>query len=166
MSADAKGIALLSALIITCLCTAVPTNAQSVQATAIAPEVSEDNRAAQREKLRQARQAIKYRDRRQLRALKAELKDYPLAAYIDYWALSEKLHQLPLKEVDQFLESNRGTAIGDWMMVRLLRQLGSQKSSRLTCAITNLRNTVAPPSAAITPMPYRAETAIRQKHSS
>ncbi|WP_444928188.1 transglycosylase SLT domain-containing protein [Microbulbifer sp. TRSA002] len=127
MSADAKGIALLSALIITCLCTAVPTNAQSVQATTIAPEVSEDNRAAQREKLRQARQAIKYKDRRQLRALKAELKDYPLAAYIDYWALSEKLHQLPLKEVDQFLESNRGTAIGDWMMVRLLRQLGSQK---------------------------------------
>ncbi|WP_444943993.1 transglycosylase SLT domain-containing protein [Microbulbifer sp. ZKSA006] len=127
MSAEAKGIALFCALIVAGFCTAAPSKALAAQAVANTAEAPESTLTAQRALLQRARQAIEHRDKRQLEALKAELKGYPLVAYIDYWALSDKLQQLPLKEVDRFLDSNKGTAIGDWMMVKLLRQLGSQK---------------------------------------
>ncbi|MCO1333523.1 transglycosylase SLT domain-containing protein [Microbulbifer sp. OS29] len=127
MSADAKGIALLSALLITCLSVAAPATTQSEPARVATSKVSEGDDTNLREKLRRARQAINHNDRQQLQKLKTELKDYPLAAYIDYWSISERLHRLPLKDVDQFLAQNKDTAIGDWMQIRLLRQLGNQK---------------------------------------
>lgn len=81
---------------------------------------------AQREKLGEARAAIARNDGRALARLKRELRDYPLLPYMDYWALSRKLPQLPYSEIDAFLAEHDGTALGDWFRVRVLRELGSR----------------------------------------
>ncbi|WP_226647255.1 transglycosylase SLT domain-containing protein [Microbulbifer variabilis] len=86
--------------------------------------------SSQRQLLQQARLAIKHGDKKQLKQLRAKLTEYPLTPYLDYWALSRKMRQLPLKEIDLFLEENQGTAIGDWMRIRLLRELGQQNQFR------------------------------------
>ncbi|MGL6162045.1 transglycosylase SLT domain-containing protein [Microbulbifer sp.] len=117
MSIDAKGVALLLSLVL------------AVTAVPVAGEDAE-KAVAQREKLREARAAIARGDQSELARLKRELRGYPLAPYIDYWALSKKLPQLPYGEIDQFLTDYRGTAIGDWMRIRVLRELGSRKRFR------------------------------------
>ncbi|SHE50413.1 soluble lytic murein transglycosylase [Microbulbifer donghaiensis] len=119
MSIDAKGIALLFSLLATSITSGLP--------PAHAAEGDAEAAVAQREKLRAARTAIAHNDQRTLQALKTELQDYPLQPYIDYWAISKKLSRLPYDEIDQFLADNRDTAIGDWMRVRVLRELGSRK---------------------------------------
>ena len=81
---------------------------------------------AQREKLQQARLAIANNDQRRLRTLEEELKDYPLLPYIEYWALSKRLSRLPYDDIDAFLARYKDTAIGDWMRVRVLRELGGR----------------------------------------
>ncbi len=85
---------------------------------------------AQREKLQQARMAIATNDRSELQKLERELKDYPLLPYIEYWDITKRLSRLPFNEIDGFLDKYHGTAIGDWMRVRLLRELGSRKRFR------------------------------------
>jgi len=113
MSIDAKGIALLFSFLLA--------------ATPILAVESDAERAvAQREKLRAARMAIAHNDRDNLNRLKRELRDYPLLPYIDYWSISKRLSHLPYEEIDRFLVDNRDTAIGDWMRVRVLRELGSR----------------------------------------
>ncbi|MCK7597331.1 transglycosylase SLT domain-containing protein [Microbulbifer sp. CAU 1566] len=82
---------------------------------------------AQREKLQQARMAIAHNDQRRLNQLKNELSDYPLLPYIEYWAISKNLARLPYDDIDRFLEKYDGTAIGDWMRVRVLRELGGRE---------------------------------------
>lgn len=117
MSIDAKGIALLLSLVL---------------AAASVPAAGEDaeKAVAQREKLREARAAIARGDGSELAGLKRELRNYPLLPYIDYWTLSKKLPQLPYGEIDQFLTDYRGTAIADWMRVRVLRELGARERFR------------------------------------
>ncbi|WP_444904959.1 transglycosylase SLT domain-containing protein [Microbulbifer sp. CnH-101-E] len=83
--------------------------------------------SSQRQLLQQARIAIKYGNKKQLKQLKAKLANYPLVPYLDYWAIGRKLRQLPLKDIDRFLAENQGTAVGDWMRIRLLRELGQQR---------------------------------------
>ncbi|WGL17270.1 transglycosylase SLT domain-containing protein [Microbulbifer bruguierae] len=82
---------------------------------------------AQREKLQEARGAIANNDQRRLKQLKKELADYPLLPYIDYWAISRDLSRLPYDDIDRFLETYDGTAIGDWLRIRVLRELGSRE---------------------------------------
>ncbi|WP_346839883.1 transglycosylase SLT domain-containing protein [Microbulbifer sp. SAOS-129_SWC] len=116
MSIDAKGLALLICMLL---------GAAGVQA---AETDSDAERAvAQREKLQAARLAIAHNDRATLAKLKRELKGYPLRPYIDYWEISKKLSSLPYRDIDRFLADNRDTAIGDWMRVRLLRELGKRQ---------------------------------------
>ncbi|WP_353376400.1 transglycosylase SLT domain-containing protein [Microbulbifer sp. NBRC 101763] len=130
MTADTKQLTLLISLLLVWSCLAIPVSALT--------EVREQGRekgstelpvviANQREKLRSARLAIKHNNQHQLRELKNQLKNYPLAPYLEYWAISRKLRQLPLKEIDQFLTENESSAIGDWMRVRLLKELGKQR---------------------------------------
>ncbi|MFA0811969.1 transglycosylase SLT domain-containing protein [Microbulbifer epialgicus] len=119
MPADGKRTALLSLLLLTWTCLIVPVMASGQERKASAV-------TSQREKLRNARLAIKHNDLRKLNKLKSELKDYPLTPYLDYWAISKKLRHLPLDKIDQFLVDNQNTAIGDWMRVRLLKELGRQ----------------------------------------
>ncbi|WP_323844057.1 transglycosylase SLT domain-containing protein [Microbulbifer magnicolonia] len=121
MSIDAKGIAFLLSLLISSL---------SVFPQARADESAAEAAVAQRAKLQAARMAIARNDQRSLNDLKQELKDYPLRPYIDYWAISKKLSRLPFDEIDQFLADNQDTAIGDWMRVRVLRELGSRERFR------------------------------------
>ncbi|WP_444921890.1 transglycosylase SLT domain-containing protein [Microbulbifer sp. CnH-101-G] len=90
-------------------------------------EESSSETSSQRQLLQQARLAIKHGNKKQLERLKAKLTYYPLAPYLDYWAISRKLRQLPVKEIDLFLVENQGTAIGDWMRIRILRELGQQR---------------------------------------
>ncbi|MFC6979834.1 transglycosylase SLT domain-containing protein [Microbulbifer taiwanensis] len=85
---------------------------------------------AQRDKLQAARLAIARGDQASLVKLKRELKDYPLLPYIDYWAITRKLSRLPYEEIDEFLADNQDTAVGDWMRVRVLRELGSRERFR------------------------------------
>ncbi|GAB2889775.1 transglycosylase SLT domain-containing protein [Microbulbifer echini] len=100
------------------------------QATTPEPERQEEIQAtdttSQRQLLQKARLAIQRDDKKQLKQLKALLSDYPLAPYIDYWAIGRYLRQLPLVEVDRFLSHNQNTALGDWMRIRLLKELGRQ----------------------------------------
>ncbi|WP_237064757.1 transglycosylase SLT domain-containing protein [Microbulbifer guangxiensis] len=121
MSIDAKGFALLISLF---LSTALYAESG---ATAV-PDA--EHAVAQREKLQSARLAIAQGDQNSLEQLKRELADYPLLPYLDYWALSKKLSRLPYGEIDQFLEQYRDTAIGDWMRVKVLRELGSRQHFR------------------------------------
>ena len=114
MSIDAKGIAFLCTLIFT----AVP---------ALAEQSKAERAVAQREKLQAARLAITQNDQAELKRLKRELRGYPLLPYIDYWAISRNLSNLPYSDIDRFLADNRDTAIGDWMRVRVLRELGSRE---------------------------------------
>ena len=85
---------------------------------------------AARQKLRSARIAIKHGNNKQLSRLKQELKNHPLLPYIDYWALSKKLSSLPYKEIDQFLNEYQNTAIGNWLRLELLRELGRRERFR------------------------------------
>ncbi|SDK23372.1 transglycosylase SLT domain-containing protein [Microbulbifer yueqingensis] len=116
MSIDAKGIALSLFLVL-----------------AAAPALSESNAekaVAQREKLREARLAISRGDTVELNRLKRELQGYPLLPYLDYWAIVRKIDSLPYTEIDRFLGEHQDTAIGDWLRVRVLRELGSRKRFR------------------------------------
>lgn len=126
MTADSKGIALRSALLLIWACLSTPVNA-SAQGEEQELKQRQEAFANQREKLRSARLAIKHNDQSQLQKLKSELKNYPLAPYLDYWAISRKLRRLPLAEADRFLAENKDSAIGDWMRIRLLRELGQQR---------------------------------------
>ncbi|MBB5210579.1 transglycosylase SLT domain-containing protein [Microbulbifer hydrolyticus] len=146
MSIGSKGLALLCAtLFVSGLAGAGPVQAQQASKTgrtAPAPATalprkaeSKDTKAAkaaiaQREKLQEARLAIAQNDQRRLKQLKRELKDYPLLPYIDYWAISKKLSRLPYEDIDAFLDAYDGTAIGDWMRIRVLRELGSRERFR------------------------------------
>ena len=85
---------------------------------------------AQRELLQQARLAIANNDRSGLKRLKPGLQDYPLLPYIEYWDITKRLSQLPYDEIDAFLADHDGTAIADWMRVRVLRELGSRERFR------------------------------------
>ncbi|UHQ55842.1 transglycosylase SLT domain-containing protein [Microbulbifer sp. YPW16] len=116
MSIDAKGIALTLFLVLAAFPALGETNAEKA--------------VAQREKLQEAREAIGRGDTAELKRLKQELQDYPLLPYLDYWAISRKIHRLPYDEIDQFISQHRDTAIGDWMRVRILRELGSRKRFR------------------------------------
>lgn len=117
MSIDAKGIAFLFSFLLA----AAPAPGAAIEA---------EEAVAQREKLQAARTAIARSDRDSLETLKRELKDYPLLPYLDYWAISKKLSRLPYDEIDRFLADNEGTAIGDWMRVRVLRELGGREHFR------------------------------------
>ncbi|AOS97787.1 Soluble lytic murein transglycosylase precursor [Microbulbifer aggregans] len=121
MSIDAKGFALILSLALSSTISAAAGSAERPDA---------EYAVAQREKLQSARMAIAQGDRETLSRLKHELADYPLLPYLDYWALSKKLSQLPYSEIDRFLEEYRGTAIGDWMQVKVLRELGSRQRFR------------------------------------
>ncbi|WP_295801975.1 transglycosylase SLT domain-containing protein [uncultured Microbulbifer sp.] len=135
MSIGSKGLATILSFSFAVL-TAVASAQQPVAAAAAgaAPadkQESDEVKAAehaiaQREKLQEARLAIAHNDRRALDKLKRELKDYPLLPYLDYWAISKKLSRLPYDDIDAFLDKYDGTAIGDWMRVRILRELGSR----------------------------------------
>ncbi|MBN8431766.1 transglycosylase SLT domain-containing protein [Microbulbifer salipaludis] len=141
MSIGSTGLALLSAALLvsglaaTSLAEArqAAKSGRSTPAAAIPHKAeSKDTKAAQaavaqREKLQEARLAIARNDQRQLKRLKKELKDYPLLPYIDYWAISKKLSRLPYDDIDQFLKTHDGTALGDWMRVRVLRELGGRE---------------------------------------
>ncbi|WP_237055995.1 transglycosylase SLT domain-containing protein [Microbulbifer sediminum] len=116
MSIDAKGIALTLFLALTAFPALGETNAEKA--------------VAQREKLQEAREAIGRGDAPDLKRLKRELQGYPLLPYLDYWAISRKISRLPYDEIDAFISEHRDTAIGDWMRVRILRELGSRKRFR------------------------------------
>lgn len=122
MAIDAKGIAFFLSVLTALATSATPATAEETS--------SAQKAVAQRERLQDARMAIAHRDREALEKIKRELEDYPLLPYIDYWAISKKLSSLPYDEIDQFLIDYRGTAIGDWMRVRVLRELGSRKRFR------------------------------------
>ncbi|WP_226704457.1 transglycosylase SLT domain-containing protein [Microbulbifer elongatus] len=140
MSIGSTGFAIFSAvLLVTSLSGANPVQAQQANKTspsaatggAARKAESKDTKAAkaavaQREKLQEARQAIARNDQRRLNQLKKELKDYPLLPYIEYWAIGKNLSRLPYDDIDAFLEKYDGTAIGDWMRVRVLRELGGR----------------------------------------
>ena len=139
MSIGSKGLATILSFSVAVL--SAYASAQQPAATAAAGAVpavkkeSKEVKAAEkaialREKLKQARLAIAHNDQRTLNQLKRELKDYPLLPYIDYWAISKKLSRLPYDDIDAFLEKYDDTAIGDWMRVRILRELGSRDRFR------------------------------------
>ncbi|WP_299944090.1 transglycosylase SLT domain-containing protein [uncultured Microbulbifer sp.] len=127
MWTDTREIALLSPLLMICVCLIAPCKAQqqappSEQSAAIPGEEV----IVYRQKLRRARLAIGHNHPHQLKKLKSELKDYPLAPYLDYWIIHKNLPQLPMAEINRFLTENENTAIGDWMRIQLLMQLGSR----------------------------------------
>ncbi|WP_226661935.1 transglycosylase SLT domain-containing protein [Microbulbifer aggregans] len=139
MSIGSKGLAIILSAGLTVLATGASAEQHVAVAAAgvVSPvkkeskQVKEAEKAvAAREKLKQARLAIAHNDRRELEKLKRELKDYPLLPYIDYWAISKNLSRLPYDEIDEFLNRYDGTAIGDWMRVRVLRELGSRERFR------------------------------------
>ncbi|KUJ84894.1 lytic murein transglycosylase [Microbulbifer flavimaris] len=121
MSIDAKGFALLLSLVLSSTLPAAATSAERPDA---------EYAVAQREKLQSARMAIAQGDRASLARIRGELAGYPLLPYLDYWELSKKLSRLPYGEIDSFLEQYRDTAIGDWMRVKVLRELGSRQRFR------------------------------------
>ncbi len=139
MSIGSKGLAtFLSTLVAGCLA-AVPVfnphnAAAAVPGTANKAESRDIREAeaavAQRKKLQEARMAIAHNDQRRLNQLKKELKDYPLLPYLDYWNISKNLPRLPYDDIDAFLKEYDGTAIGDWMRIRLLRELGGRERFR------------------------------------
>ncbi|WP_043316507.1 transglycosylase SLT domain-containing protein [Microbulbifer sp. HZ11] len=122
MSIGSKGFATLftSLTITVAVLLACPASARAADTAEAKAAV------AQREKLQQARLAIANNDQRRLNALKKELKDYPLLPYIEYWELSKRLPRLPYDDIDAFLEKYEGTALGDWMRIRVLRELGGR----------------------------------------
>ncbi|WP_231757184.1 transglycosylase SLT domain-containing protein [Microbulbifer elongatus] len=122
MSIGSKGFATLLTSLTFALAVAVAGSPAALSADTAEAKAA----VAQREKLQQARLAIAHNDQRQLRALKKALKDYPLLPYIEYWALSKRLSRLPYDDIDAFLAKYEGTAIGDWMRVRVLRELGGR----------------------------------------
>lgn len=89
---------------------------------------------AQRKLLQEARLAIANNDKRRLKRLKKALKDYPLLPYLDYWSLSKNLSNLPfadnIAEIDSLLKKYDGTALGDWIRIRVLRELGRRERFR------------------------------------
>ncbi|GAA5523476.1 soluble lytic murein transglycosylase [Microbulbifer aestuariivivens] len=121
MSIDAKGFALLLALLLFL--------GRPVGASAAASPGTE-NAIGQRQQLQSARLAIAQGDSKTLEQLKTELSGHPLLPYLDYWALSQKLSSLPYNEIDQFLHKYRETAIGDWVRIKVLQELGSRQRFR------------------------------------
>lgn len=82
--------------------------------------------AKERAKMQQARNAMARGDTRAFSRIQRELKNYPLAPYLEYWQLESALEKLHLSKVNAFLDKYANTAIGDWTRIRLLRELGER----------------------------------------
>lgn len=83
--------------------------------------------ALQREQFQQARSAIQKNQPDQARALMAELEDYPLYPYLEYYRLSRTLGQLPYAQVDRFLDQHDDTYLGDRLQRQWLGLLAARK---------------------------------------
>lgn len=100
----------------------LPQAAQLTPAGQYAPATTRadesQNLLAARDNYLAAVQAFKQGDKQRYAALKAALSDYPLLPYLEYRELSRSLASLPYLKVDQFLDQNGHSVLGD----QLLRQ--------------------------------------------
>lgn len=76
----------------------------------------------QREKYKKALTALNQGQIQTFQSLQKELAHYPLAPYLEYAAVSRQLHTLPYQRVDQFLDTQANTYLGekllkDWLVL-------------------------------------------------
>tara|TARA_R110002072_G_scaffold136124_3_gene278377 strand:+ start:92431 stop:94440 length:2010 start_codon:yes stop_codon:yes gene_type:complete len=80
------------------------------------------NITEQRSLYLQAQDALAQGQNRNYRALRARLNDYPLAQYLDYADISQRLANLPFADIDAFLRDNAGSYLAarlerEWLSV-------------------------------------------------
>ena len=75
----------------------------------------------QRKQYKQAQKAYKKRHYKQFRKLTAQLSDYPLYPYLEYKALIRNPTALSNKQIQQFLQTNDETVIGDRFRGKLIK---------------------------------------------
>jgi len=81
----------------------------------------------QRQHYQQARDTLRKRQMVNYRKYRDRLHGYPLAAYLDYYELSRRLHRLPRKEVDLFLSSHANSYLASRLQKRWLFTLAKQQ---------------------------------------
>lgn len=89
-------------------------------AQAIANPNAQAELAAQRQLFISAEAALDQRDRTAFATLRKELETYPLAPYLDYEELKQRLEQFPHDDIEAFLQQHEGSYIGhrlgqDWL---------------------------------------------------
>lgn len=84
-------------------------------------------RERQREQFLDAESALRNGDSARFERLKAQLRDYPLYGYLEYWQLRRRLGKAGADEVQDFLERYADQPIGERLRVAWLQRLGKRK---------------------------------------
>lgn len=80
----------------------------------------------QRKQYEQAKQALKADDHERYQQLRAQLADYPLAAYLDYQKISSRLADVSVDEIDVFLSEHKDSYLEQRLRRQYLGTLASQ----------------------------------------
>ena len=83
--------------------------------------------AQQRANYQKALESLRRGASSHYRRHKTSLRQYPLYPYLEYAELSGRLHKLPRRQVDRFLNRYRGQRIADKLRLRWLKALKSRR---------------------------------------
>ncbi len=75
-----------------------------------------------------ARDAARAKDQKQLDKLSVKLQDHPLAQYVQYWQINNRLKESDGTDVRRFLTQYVDTPLADGLRTDWLKQLGQQKN--------------------------------------
>ncbi|MDM3870331.1 transglycosylase SLT domain-containing protein [Porticoccus sp. W117] len=81
----------------------------------------------QRQYYQQALKALRQGRQKAFRKQLAQLQHYPLKPYLEYASLQPRLHKLPRREVDSFLDRYQGQRIADKLRLQWLRALKNRR---------------------------------------
>lgn len=94
----------------------------------IALSADSEQLAKQRQLFKHASNALQTHQLNVFRPLRAELADYPLAGYLDYLYLQNRLSQVSEQTLRDFFAENEGTFYADRLRASWLDRLASQKA--------------------------------------
>jgi soluble lytic murein transglycosylase len=77
--------------------------------------------------LQDASAAFRKGDRARVDAALSAVAGHPLQAWVEYWSLSLRLHEVPASDIRAFLQRNAGTYVEDRLRNDWLLQLGRQR---------------------------------------
>jgi soluble lytic murein transglycosylase len=119
-----RRVVALLGLLLVAVAVAAPPRMVRAQGGGAAPAVSSSDDLAV-----QAREAFRLKDKAQLFALRqaAARQDHPLAGWVEYWELNNRLAEAPQGDFDAFAERWRGTYVEDRLRNDWLLELGRRR---------------------------------------
>jgi len=97
----------------------------------VAPLGAAPQRDAQRALFLQAEKALQQGDAEGYRRLRKRLDNYPLAPYLDYAALMQKLDSADISQTEHFLQHNNETPLAWQLRAAWLKELANKRRWRV-----------------------------------